>query len=135
MSEYFEGIGRRKAASARVRIYLREAGADEGPSFIVNEKPVEEFFPRYGDVLTLMGPLESSELMGKVDVTVLVQGGGITGQTSAVRLGLARALVKYDENLRSPLRAGDHLTRDPRVKERKKPGLKRARKAPTYTKR
>ncbi len=73
--------------------------------------------------------------MGKVDVTVLVQGGGITGQTSAVRLGLARALVKYDENLRSPLRAGDHLTRDPRVKERKKPGLKRARKAPTYTKR
>ena len=68
-------------------------------------------------------------------MTVLIQGGGITGQTSAVRLGLARALVKYDENLRMPLRSGDHLTRDARVKERKKPGLKRARKAPTYTKR
>jgi len=135
MSEYFEGIGRRKEASARVRIYLRDADAAEGPSFIVNDKPVEEFFPRYGDFQTLVGPLEDSELMGKVDVTVLVQGGGITGQTSAVRLGLARALVKYDENLRTPLRAGDHLTRDARVKERKKPGLKRARKAPTYTKR
>jgi small subunit ribosomal protein S9 len=118
-----------------VRIYLREAGQEEGPSFIVNDKPVQEFFPRYGDYQTLIGPLEDSGLMGKVDVTVLVQGGGITGQTSAVRLGLARALVKYDENLRAPLRAGDHLTRDARVKERKKPGLKRARKAPTYTKR
>ena len=135
MSEYIEGIGRRKEASARVRIYLREAGQEEGPSFIVNDKPVQEFFPRYGDYQTLIGPLEDSGLMGKVDVTVLVQGGGITGQTSAVRLGLARALVKYDENLRSPLRAGDHLTRDARVKVRKKPGLKRARKAPTYTKR
>jgi small subunit ribosomal protein S9 len=70
-----------------------------------------------------------------MDVTVQVQGGGITGQTSAVRLGLARALVKYDEELRGVLRTHGHLTRDPRVKERKKPGLKRARKAPTYTKR
>jgi len=135
MSEYFEGIGRRKEASARVRIYLREADATGGTTFTVNDKPVNDFFPRYGDFQTLIGPLEDSELMGKVDVTVLVQGGGITGQTSAVRLGLARALVKYDENLRGPLRAGDHLTRDARVKERKKPGLKRARKAPTYTKR
>lgn len=135
MSEYFEGIGRRKEASARVRIYLREADQLEGPSFMVNDKPVEEFFPRYGDYVTLIGPLEDTGLMGKVDVSVLVKGGGITGQTSAVRLGIARALVKYDENLRGQLRAGDHLTRDARVKERKKPGLKRARKAPTYTKR
>ena len=135
MSEYFEGIGRRKEASARVRIYFRDAAQEEGPTFYVNDKPVQEFFPRYGDYQTLIGPLEDSGLMGKVDVTVLVQGGGITGQTSAVRLGLARALVKYDENLRTPLRAGDHLTRDARVKKRKKPGLKRARKAPTYTKR
>lgn len=135
MSEYFEGIGRRKEASARVRIYLREADQAEGPSFMVNDKPVEEFFPRYGDYVTLIGPLEDTGLMGKVDVSVLVKGGGITGQTSAVRLGIARALVKYDENLRGQLRAGDHLTRDARVKERKKPGLKRARKAPTYTKR
>src|SRR5688572_19394593 len=118
MSEYIEGIGRRKEASARVRIYFREPGQDqdEGPTFLVNDKPVQEFFPRYGDYQTLIGPLEDSGLMGKVDVTVLVQGGGITGQTGAVRLGLARALVKYDENLRTPLRAGDHLTRDARVK-------------------
>lgn len=135
MSQYYEGIGRRKRASARVRIYMRDANAEGSPSFVVNDKNVREFFPRYGDVETLVGPLEDSGLAGQVDVTVQVQGGGITGQTSAVRLGLARALVKYDEDLRSPLRAGDHLTRDARVKERKKPGLKRARKAPTYTKR
>jgi small subunit ribosomal protein S9 len=135
MSEYFEGIGRRKEASARVRIYVRDETSEGSPSFVVNDKDVKEFFPRYGDYQILIGPLEDTELEGKVDVTVLVNGGGVTGQTSAVRLGLARALVKYDEELRPSLRAGDHLTRDARVKERKKPGLKRARKAPTYTKR
>lgn len=135
MSQFYEGIGRRKEASARVRIYLRDETSEGSPTFLVNDKDVQEYFPRYGDYQTLIGPLEDSELAGKIDVTVLVKGGGITGQTSAVRLGLARALVKYDEELRTPLRAGDHLTRDARVKERKKPGLKRARKAPTYTKR
>ena len=70
-----------------------------------------------------------------MDVTVLIQGGGTSGQTGAVRLGLARALLKYDEELRGVLRTNGHMTRDARVKERKKPGLKRARKAPTYTKR
>lgn len=129
---YYEGIGRRKRASARVRIYLD--GQANG-AFEVNDKEVREFFPRYGDYDTLLGPLVDTELDGKADVTVLIQGGGITGQTEAVRLGLARALVEYDENLRNVLRSGGHLTRDPRVKERKKPGLKRARKAPTYTKR
>lgn len=136
MAEYFEGIGRRKTASARVRIYPRTGGGSDNPlTFMVNDKEVQEFFPRFGDYQTLIGPLEDVDLMGKVDVTVLVQGGGITGQTGAVRLGIARALVKYDENLRGALRNGDHLTRDARAKERKKPGLKRARKAPTYTKR
>ncbi len=129
---YYEGIGRRKRASARVRIYL---DSDAEGNFMVNGKDVKEFFPRFGDYLTLTGPLADTELMGKVDVSVHINGGGITGQTSAVRLGLARALVKYDENLRGSLRAGGHLTRDARIKERKKPGLKRARKAPTYTKR
>lgn len=130
--QYYEGIGRRKRASARVRIYL---GEQSDGSFVVNDKEVNEYFPRIGDVDTLMGPLNDADLTGKVDVTVLINGGGITGQTEAVRLGLARALVKYDENLRNALRCGGHLTRDPRIKERKKPGLKRARKAPTYTKR
>ena len=130
--QYYEGIGRRKRSSARVRIYLDDQASG---TFEVNNKEVREYFPRYGDYEILMGPLADSELAGKVDVTVLIQGGGITGQTAAVRLGLARALVEYDENLRNVLRSGGHLTRDPRIKERKKPGLKRARKAPTYTKR
>jgi small subunit ribosomal protein S9 len=130
--QYYEGIGRRKRASARVRIYK---DADSIGAFIVNHKDVKEFFPRFGDYETLSGPLVDSDLVDRVDVSVMVEGGGITGQASAVRLGLARALVKYDENLRAALRANGHLTRDARIKERKKPGLKRARKAPTYTKR
>ena len=129
---YYEGIGRRKRASARVRIYLDEQASG---NIVVNNKDGKEYFPRIGDFETLLGPLDDTELAGKVDVTVLISGGGITGQTAAVRLGLARALVKYDESLRNVLRGGGHLTRDPRIKERKKPGLKRARKAPTYTKR
>ena len=129
---YYEGIGRRKTASARVRVYLDDQATG---AFIVNDKEVDQYFPRLGDHATLRGPLDDVNLVGKADVTVLIHGGGITGQTDAVRLGLARALVKYDESLRNVLRAGGHLTRDPRVKERKKPGLKRARKAPTYTKR
>ncbi len=130
--QYYEGIGRRKRASARVRIYL---DGDSNGDFTVNDKDVKEFFPRFGDIETLTGPLVDSELMGKVDVTVHIEGGGVTGQTGAVRLGLARALVKYDESLRGVLRTHGHMTRDARIKERKKPGLKRARKAPTYTKR
>lgn len=132
MTRYYEGIGRRKRASARVRIYPE--GEATG-TFTVNGKDVKDFFPRFGDFQTLNGPLVDSQLDGKVDVTVLVKGGGITGQTDAVRLGLARAIVKYDEEMRALLRSNGHMTRDPRVKERKKPGLKRARKAPTYTKR
>ncbi len=129
---YIEGIGRRKRASARVRIYLDE---DASGSFTVNGRDVKEYFPRFGDYRVLTGPLVDTEYMDKVDVTVLIQGGGTSGQTGAVRLGLARALVKYDEDLRGILRTNGHMTRDARVKERKKPGLKRARKAPTYTKR
>ncbi len=129
---YYEGIGRRKRSSARVRIYLDD---DSDGSFTVNGREVQEYFPRFGDHKILSGPLEDTSLTGKVDISVHIHGGGITGQTSAVRLGLARALVKYDEGLRGTLRSNGHLTRDARVKERKKPGLKRARKAPTYTKR
>ena len=129
---YYEGIGRRKRSSARVRIYL---GPESSGLFIVNGKDVKEYFPRLGDFETLNGPIVDADLGDQVDVTVLVEGGGITGQTDAVRLGMARALIKYDEELKATLRPKGHLTRDPRVKERKKPGLKRARKAPTYTKR
>lgn len=129
---YYEGIGRRKRSSARVRIYPE---AKENVIFVVNDKEVREYFPRLGDYKVLAGPLSDVDMEGQMSVTVLVEGGGITGQRDAVRLGLARALVEYDENFRGVLRDKGHLTRDPRVKERKKPGLKRARKAPTYTKR
>ena len=128
---YHEGIGRRKRSSARVRIY---PGGNTGV-FQVNGKDVKEYFPRLGDVEMLAGPLADTNLNSAMDVTVMVEGGGISGQTAAVRLGLARALVEYDENLKPTLRTNGHLTRDARIKERKKPGLKRARKAPTYTKR
>jgi small subunit ribosomal protein S9 len=127
--QYYEGIGRRKASTARVRL-MNGTG-----QFTVNEKTLDEFFTRPGDVETIMGPLETVGRRGSLDVTVLVQGGGVTGQTDAVKLGVARALLKLDPDLKAALRKSGHLTRDPREKERKKPGLKRARKAPTYTKR
>lgn len=127
--EYYEGIGRRKTSTARVRVMSGEG------HFIVNEKPAQEFFTRLGDMEKIIEPLQTVGMVGKLDVSVLVNGGGVSGQTGAVRHGLARALVKMDPELRPAMRAGGFLTRDARMKERKKPGLKRARKAPTYTKR
>lgn len=128
--QYFEGIGRRKESTARVRLM---SGTGK---FTVNEKPVEEYFPRTGDIDTILGPLGATQQdRATYDITATVKGGGVTGQTDSVQLGLARALVKLNAENTSLLRKGGFLTRDPRVKERKKPGLKRARKAPTYTKR
>lgn len=128
--QYYEGIGRRKESTARVRLM---AGSGK---FVVNEKVGEEYFTRLGDIQTIYRPLEAAgENPAQLDITVQVNGGGVTGQTEAVQLGLARALLLMNPDLRSTLRKGGYLTRDPRVKERKKPGLKRARKAPTYTKR
>ena len=128
--KYYEGIGRRKESSARVRI-MEGTG-----NFIVNEKEIEAFFTRLGDVPEIIRAFEVvDQSQNNYDVSVMVNGGGVTGQRDAVKLGLARALVKMDETMRPPLRRNGYLTRDPRVKERKKPGLKRARKAPTYTKR
>ena len=128
--QYYEGIGRRKEATARVRVM---SGSGR---FIVNEKPLNNYFPRIGDMQAILAPLQSAgENLESLDVTVLVKGGGVTGQTSAVQLGVARALVKMNPDLRPTMRKGGFLTRDARIKERKKPGLKRARKAPTYTKR
>jgi small subunit ribosomal protein S9 len=130
MAQYFEAIGRRKESTARVRI-----AAGSGV-FTVNDKPLAVYFPRTGDAPTILGALEATgQNPSLMDVTVKVEGGGVTGQRDAVKLGLARALVTMDESLRGALREKDLLTRDPRIKERKKPGLKRARKAPTYTKR
>jgi small subunit ribosomal protein S9 len=128
--QYFEGVGRRKRATARVRVHMNGTG-----NIVVNDKVLEAYFPRGGDAQMAMQALDVTNTRGRFDVTVSVRGGGVTGQAEAVTLGLARALVGYDEELRSSLRKAGLLTRDPREKERKKPGLKRARKAPTYTKR
>jgi small subunit ribosomal protein S9 len=128
--QYYEGIGRRKASTARVRI-MNGAG-----TFTVNGKTLEDYFPRIGDKENILTPLDTTgESLNQLDVSVLVKGGGVTGQSDAVKLGLARALIKMSPDYRPPLRQAGLLTRDPREKERKKPGLKRARKAPTYTKR
>jgi small subunit ribosomal protein S9 len=129
-TQYFEGIGRRKESTARVRI------ASGTGIFTVNQKPLEEYFGRTGDVETISAPLLAvGEARNTLDITAIVNGGGTTGQTDAVMMGVARALLLMRPDVRPILRKGGFLTRDARVKERKKPGLKRARKAPTYTKR
>ncbi|MGD2179452.1 MAG: 30S ribosomal protein S9 [Anaerolineae bacterium] len=127
---YHEGVGRRKAATARVRIY---PGGDG--NIMINDRPADEYFARLMDILHLKEPLEVTTTADRYDISVLVKGGGIRGQAGAIQLGIARALVEADPELRPPLRRQGFLTRDARVKERKKPGLKKARKAPQYTKR
>ena len=128
--QYYEGIGRRKSATARVRIFSGSG------NFVVNDKNIEKYFTRFGDQETILEPFDATgEPRSQYDVSVLVNGGGLTGQTDAVQLGLARAFVKMNSDYAPVLRKAKLVTRDPRVKERKKPGLKRARKAPTYTKR
>jgi small subunit ribosomal protein S9 len=104
--------------------------------FTVNQKEGPVYFGRLGDMETILSPFKAAgQDAHTFDVSVVVKGGGVTGQTDAITLGLARALVKMDANLTSAMRKYGLLTRDARIKERKKPGLKRARKAPTYTKR
>ena len=126
---YFWGTGRRKTAVAQVRL-LSGNGA-----IIVNGIPYEERFSRLEHRQTILQPLLVTDNVGKYNVMVKVSGGGTTGQSGAISHGIARALVRADENLKPLLRKNRLLTRDSRVKERKKAGLRRARKAPQYTKR
>jgi len=128
-SRYYYGTGRRKTSVARVRLY---PGTGE---MVVNDKPMEEYFVRKVDRINVREPLRASGMQEQFNVMVKVEGGGVSGQAGAVRHGIARALLEADPELRPVLRKGGFLTRDPRQKERKKPGLKRARKAPQYTKR
>ncbi len=128
--EYIEAIGRRKASTARVRFFPGGEG-----SIVVNERPLDEYFCRPMDIIHLRGPLEAVGMENRYNISVLVKGGGIKGQAGAIRLGIARALLKIDPDMRPTMRQKGFLTRDARVKERKKPGLKGARKAPQYTKR
>lgn len=128
--QYYEGVGRRKTSRARVRLHSGGTGA-----ITVNDKPADVYFGRQMDVQNIVTPLKLVGAENRFDITVRVAGGGETGQSDAVAMGVARALIISDPELKGVLRKAGYLTRDARAKERKKPGLKRARKAPQYTKR
>ncbi len=127
---YYYGTGRRKTASAQVRLY-----PSKEPTITVNDLRVDEYFSREGDVTFLKTPLRVTATEDMFRISIKVRGGGVSGQAGAVRHAIARALTRANPELRRTLRREGSLTRDPRMKERKKPGLKRARKAPQYTKR
>jgi small subunit ribosomal protein S9 len=126
---YVWGTGKRKCAIAQVKLSPGEG------KVLVNDKPYQEFFPRLLHRRYIESPFQVTGTTGKYDATVKVTGGGLSGQAEAIRHGIARALVKENESFKPPLRGERLLTRDARIKERKKYGLKRARKAPQYTKR
>lgn len=128
-TEQFYGTGRRKSSAARV--FLRPGSGN----IVVNKKPIDEFFGRETSRMVARQPLELTQLSNKFDVFVTVKGGGITGQAGAIRLGLTRALMEYDDSLRGDLRKAGFVTRDAREVERKKVGLHKARKATQYSKR
>jgi small subunit ribosomal protein S9 len=125
----YHGLGRRKTSTARVFI---QPGTGQ---WQVNGRTLQDYFPRHSLQQHASEPLTATEMQGRLDVRVNVDGGGMTGQAGAVRLGLARALVRYDEELRAKLRAKELLTRDPREVERKKPGRPGARKRFQFSKR
>jgi len=123
------GTGRRKTATARV--YMK-AGTG---SITVNDRPLDVFFGRETGRMIVRQPLQVAQVEGRFDFTVQVEGGGITGQAGAIRHGITRALMEYDETLRKPLRAAGFVTRDAREVERKKVGRRKARRGPQYSKR
>jgi small subunit ribosomal protein S9 len=127
---YDRSTGKRKCAIAQVRLFSKGRG-----EIIINGKPYQEVFTRHEHRRTIEHPFVATDTVGKFDVEVKVVGGGVSGQAGAIRHGIARALVKANEQFKPLLRQEGLLTRDPRIKERKKYGLKRARKAPQYTKR
>lgn len=126
---YFYANGKRKTSVARVRLY--ENGKGE---IVINNKPITDYF--FGELIpSVKAPLKIANAMKLFDITALVEGGGVSSQADAVRHGISKALLEYDPELRSQLKKAGFLTRDSRVKERKKPGLKRARRAPQWAKR
>ena len=127
---YIYAVGKRKSATARVRVYEDKKGG-----ITVNNKNYSDYFPYFEFLNIIEQPLKKVDLFGKYEITVRVAGGGKRSQAEAVRHGIARALLKIDESLKKTLRSEGYLTRDPREKERKKPGLKRARRAPQFSKR
>ena len=126
---YFYGTGRRKNSVARVRVYTGTG------KITINDRDIDDYFGLETLKLIVRQPLAVAEVDGKFDIVVRVGGGGVSGQAGAIRHGLSRALLQYDENLRPALKKAGFLTRDPRMKERKKYGLKAARRAPQFSKR
>ena len=127
-TQYY-GTGRRKSSSARV--YLKPGNGD----IMINSRSVDQYFGRETSRRIIRQPLQVTDLDSKFDLNIMVKGGGMNGQAGAIQLGIARALLKYDEELRSPLRQGGFLTRDAREVERKKVGLRKARKKEQFSKR
>ena len=128
--KYFYGTGRRKSSVARVRVYENGTG-----SIIINGREIDNYFGLDTLKLIVNQPLVAANLVGKVDVVVTVAGGGVSGQAGAIRHGISRALLQLNPEYRATLKAAGFLTRDPRMKERKKYGLKAARRAPQFSKR
>ena len=127
---YFYGTGRRKSSVARVRVYPNGTGA-----ITINGRDIDEYFGLDTLKLIVRQPMELTETIGAFDIICTVTGGGVTGQAGAIRHGLSRALLQYNEETRPVLKKAGLLTRDPRMKERKKYGLKKARRAPQFSKR
>jgi small subunit ribosomal protein S9 len=127
-TQYY-GTGRRKSSTARV--FLRPGTGN----ILINKRSIEDFFSRETARMVVRQPLELTEMLGKFDLFVTVKGGGTTGQAGAIRHGITRALITFDESLRSPLRKAGYVTRDARKVERKKVGLHKARKRPQFSKR
>ena len=128
--KYYYGTGRRKSSVARVRVYENGTG-----SIIINGRDINDYFGLDTLKLIVNQPLVTTNMVGKVDVVVTVAGGGVSGQAGAIRHGLSRALLGLNAEYRTTLKAAGFLTRDPRMKERKKYGLKAARRAPQFSKR
>ena len=126
---YFYGTGRRKSSVARVRVYNGTG------KITINDRDIDDYFGLETLKLIVRQPLNLTETLGKFDIVCRVAGGGVTGQAGAIRHGIARALLQYDAELRAELKKAGLLTRDPRMKERKKYGLKGARRAPQFSKR
>ncbi len=127
---YFYGTGRRKSSVARVRVYPNGTGA-----ITINDRDIDDYFGLDTLKLIVRQPLNLTDTLGAFDIVCTVVGGGVTGQAGAIRHGLSRALLQYNEELRPVLKKAGLLTRDPRMKERKKYGLKKARRAPQFSKR
>lgn len=132
---YYEAVGRRKTAVARVRLFTCRPFEDEKGKILVNGKPYFEFFPTLELQKIVRSPLERMKSLNRFEASIKVKGGGLNGQAGAVRHGLARTLIAFNPDFRKKLKRAGYLRRDPRMKERKKPGLKKARKSPQWSKR